>query len=177
MTTGRADTGLDLKFGTYAEGREWIGRTLPPRTCEDVVNESQIKYFCSLVGDASPNYWDADWAREHWGGILSPPGMLFVWSMPLPSRPNGETRPPTVSTQIPLPGDTVINVSTDSRFLAPIRVGDRLTFDETVVDVSPEKRTQIGAGHFITTELTYRNQRGESVAVHRNVLFRYLSTP
>jgi acyl dehydratase len=97
--------------------------------------------------------------------------------MPLPSRPVGETRPPTVSTQVPLPGDTVINVSTDSRFLAPILAGDRLTFVETVIDVSPEKRTQLGTGHFITTEVTYRNQRGETVAVHRNVIFRYLSAP
>jgi len=177
MTAARADTGLDLKFGTYAEGREWIGRKMPVRRCEDAVNEAQLKYFCALVGDASPSYWDADFARAAWGGILSPPGMLFVWSMPLPSRPIGEHRPPTVSTQIPLPGDTVINVSTDSRFLAPILVGDRLTFQETVVDVSPEKRTQLGAGHFITTELEYRNQRDEVVAVHRNVLFRYLSTP
>ena len=177
MTTPRADTGLELKFGAYDEGREWIGRKMPVRPCEDTVNESQIKYFCALVGDANPSYWDADYAQKEWGGMLSPPGMLFVWSMPLPSRPNAEPRPPTVSTQIPLPGDTVINVSTDSRFLAPILVGDRLTFQETVVDVSPEKRTQLGAGHFITTELEYRNQKGELVAVHRNVLFRYLSTP
>jgi acyl dehydratase len=70
----------------------------------------------------------------------------------------------------------VINVSTDSRFFRPVLVGDRLTFVEQVVDVSPEKKTQIGRGHFITTELTYRNRAGEMVAVHRNVLFRYLST-
>ena len=173
----RADTGLSLKFGTYDEARGWIGRKMPVRTCEDAANEAQIKYFCSLVGDGNPSYWDADWARERWGGTLSPPGMLFVWSMSLPWRPTGKTPPPTVSTQVPLPGDTIINVSTDSRFLRPIVAGDRLTFVEEVVDVTPEKTTQLGPGHFITTELTYRNQRDEVVAVHRNVMLRYRSLP
>jgi acyl dehydratase len=172
----RADTGLALKYGKYEKAHAWIGRETAPRPCEDEVEHSQIKYFCSLVEDGNPSYWNEDWAREHWGGILSPPGMLFIWSMPLLWRPGGESRPPTIATQIPLPGDTVINVSTDSRFFRPVLVGDRLTFVEQVVDVSPEKKTQIGRGHFITTELTYRNRAGEVVAVHRNVLFRYLAT-
>jgi acyl dehydratase len=171
----RAETGLQLKYGSYEEARAWIGRSFDPRPCEDEINHAEIKYFCSLVEDGSPNYWDEQAARREWGGILSPPGMLFVWSMPLRWRADGATWPPTIATQVPLPGDTVINVSTDSEFFLPILVGDRLSFAETVVDVSPEKRTQIGAGHFITTEVTYRNQRGEVVAVHRNVLFRFLA--
>jgi acyl dehydratase len=172
----RADTGLDLKYGTFEEARAWIGSETPLRACEDEIERSQIKYFCSLVEDGNRSYWDEDWAREQWGGILAPPGMLFVWSMPLLWRPGGERRPPTIATQIPLPGDTVINVSTDSRFLRPVLAGDRLSFVEQVIDVSAEKKTQLGAGHFITTEITYRNRAGEIVAVHRNVLFRYLST-
>lgn len=171
----RADTGLELKYGSYEEARDWIGRSFGPRSCEDEVNHAEIKYFCSLVEDGNPNYWDEEIARQNWGGILSPPGMLFIWSMPLRWRPGGAARPPTVATQVPLPGDTIINVSTDSEFFLPILVGDSLSFEENVVDVSPEKRTQIGNGHFITTELTYRNQQGEVVAVHRNVLFRFLA--
>ncbi|MBI2964478.1 MAG: MaoC family dehydratase N-terminal domain-containing protein [Deltaproteobacteria bacterium] len=171
------DTGLHLQYGSFEEARAWIGSETPPRDCEDEIERSQIKYFCSLVEDGNPSYWDEEWARAHWGGILAPPGLLFVWSMPLLWRPGGEMRPPTIATQIPLPGDTVINVSTDSRFLRPVLAGDRLSFVERVIDVSAEKKTQLGAGHFITTEITYRNHRGEVVGVHRNVLFRYRSTP
>jgi acyl dehydratase len=168
---------FDLPVGTYEEARAWIGRSSGFRLCEDEVNHASIKYFCSLVEDANPAYWDETWAREHWGGILSPPGMLFVWSMPLPWRPGGARGPATLATQVPLPGDTVINVSTDSEFLHPVRVGDRLGFEERVVEVSPEKRTSLGPGHFVTTEFEYRNQAGRVVALHRNVLFRFRADP
>ena len=39
--------------------------------------------------------------------------------------------------------------------------------------MSPEKQTQLGPGHFVTTLATFRNQAGEIVATNRNVLFRY----
>lgn len=172
MTT-QIDTGLGLSFGTADDGRAWIGRVSPRRPCEDVVNHAQIKYFCSLVRDATPWYWDEAAATARYGGIVSPPGMLFVWSMPLPWQPDGAAPPPTLATRIPLPGDTLINVTTDSEFLAPVIVGDRLWFDEEVTEVSDQKRTALGAGHFMTTTGRYRNQRDELVATNRNVMFRY----
>jgi acyl dehydratase len=99
--------------------------------------------------------------------------MLFVWSMPPLWRPDALEYPPTVSTQAPLPGNTIINVSTESEFLAPILVGDHLSVEEAVADVTPRKQTALGSGHFIASDVTYRNQRGETVARHQNVLFRY----
>lgn len=168
------ETGLNLRYGSYDEARTWIGRKLGPRWCEDEVNWPAIKYFCSLVGDGNPSYWDEQWAGRNHGGILSPPGLLFVWSMALPWRPDkSPARKSMLVTQVPLPGDTIINVSTESEFLKPIRVGDRLAVEEEVVNVTPEKHTRLGTGHFITTRLVYRNQNGETVALHANVLFRF----
>jgi len=57
-----------------------------------------------------------------------------------------------------------------------VLVGDRLMLDETIADVSPAKTTGLGRGHFITTAMVYRNQHGDEVARHRNVLFRYSVT-
>jgi acyl dehydratase len=167
------ETGLGLVYGSGEERPSWIGRRLGPRACEDEVNWPAIKHFCALVRDGNPLYWDEAMARSRFGAIPSPPGMLFVWSMPPLWRPQGIDYPPTLSTQVPLPGNTIINVVTESEFLAPILVGDRLSLEETVSDVSPEKRTALGRGHFVTTETLYRNQRDEVVARHRNVLFRY----
>ena len=167
------ETGLALVYGEEAEGRSWIGRKLPPRACEDEVNWPAIKHFCALIGDRNPLYWDEAFARALFGAVPSPPGMLFVWSMPPLWRPDALGYPPTVSTQVPLPGNTIINVSTQSEFLAPILVGDRLSVEEAVADVTPRKQTALGAGHFITSDVTYCNQRGEMIARHQNVMFRY----
>jgi acyl dehydratase len=167
------ETGLALVYGSGDEARSWIGRRLGPRPCEDEVNWPAIKHFCALVRDRNPLYWNEALARARFGAIPSPPGMLFVWSMPPLWRPSGIDYPPTLATQVPLPGNTIINVSTKSEFLAAILVGDRLSIEETVSDVSPEKRTVLGRGHFVSTDVLYRNQRGEMVARHENVLFRY----
>ncbi len=167
------ETGLGLVYGDEAEGRSWIGRKLPPRACEDEVNWPAIKHFCALVGDRNPLYWDEAFASARFGRIPSPPGMLFVWSMPPLWRPDAVAYPPTVSTQVPLPGNTIINVSTQTEFLAPILVGDRLSVEEAVAEVTPRKQTALGAGHFVATDVIYRNQRDETVARHGNVMFRY----
>ncbi len=167
------DIAIRLAFGSYEEAKAWIGRRSAIQFCEDEVNWPQIKYFCSLVRDGNPNYWDEDEARGRYGAIISPPGMLMVWSMPARWRPDGVPEQPLLATQVPLPGDTLINVSTETEFLRPMKVGDRLNVEEEVLDISPEKRTRLGVGHFVVTMGTYRNQRGELIARHRNVLFRF----
>jgi hypothetical protein len=41
------------------------------------------------------------------------------------------------------------------------------------VQISEEKDTRLGIGHFLTTEAEFVNQKGERVAVQTNQLFRY----
>jgi acyl dehydratase len=169
----KTDTFLPIRFGTYEEARAWIGRKTEVRACDDEVNSQAIKYFCALVQDTNPNYWNPDEAQRRYGAIISPPGMLMVWLMPLPWRPEGKVEDAVIATMVPLPGDTLINVSTDSEYFIPMKVGDRLTVQEEVVDITPEKNTGLGQGHFITTLATVRNQNAEVVATNRNVMFRF----
>lgn len=166
-------TGLALRFGPYEEAKRMIGTKTEVRFAEVEVNWPMIKYYCALTEDANPSYWDPDFASRQWGGIVAPPGMLMTWSMPIQWRPGGVDPAPLLATQVPLPGETLINVSTESEYYRPIRVGEHLNFVEELVDVTKEKKTRLGVGHFITTVTTYRNQRGEVVAKNTNVLFRY----
>lgn len=175
--SGKTDTFLSIRVGTYEQARTWIGRKTEVRPCEDEVNWQAIKYFCALVQDANPNYWNPDEARRRHGAIISPPGMLMTWLIPLPWRPEGRAQDWELATMVPLPGDTLINVSTDSEFFLPMKVGDHLSGQNEVVNVTPEKNTGLGRGHFITTLVTVRNQNGEVVATHRNVMFRYSAVP
>ena len=163
-----------MRYGTYDEARAWIGRTTGKISCEADVNWSQVKSFCAMVRDGNPSYWDEGWATRTHGSLLAPPATLMVWSMPLPWRPgNQPARGPIYAAEVPLPGDTLINVSTDTQFHLPIRVGDRLFVEDEVISVSPQKRTGLGMGHFVTTRATYWNQRDEKIATHENVLLRF----
>lgn len=163
----------ELAFGTYEDALRMVGARSEPRTAATPVSGARIQLFAAMVQDANRAYWDAEFARERWGGLLAPPGLLMGWLIPPPWLPQG--RPPAASVvlRVPLPGTTFINAANDVEFLLPIVEGDLLTVVEEMVSVSPEKRTRLGVGHFVETLETYRRQDGAVVATSRNTLFRF----
>ena len=174
MATEQEDrTGLNLVRGSYEEGQKMIGAKGDVVFSEVEVNWPMIKYYCALTEDGNPSYWDPDWAEQQWGSIISPPGMLMAWTMPIQWKPGGVASVPMLATQVPLPGETLINVATEAEYFRPIHVGDQINVVDEVVEITPEKRTRLGVGHFITTLATYRNQRGEIVATNKNQMFRF----
>jgi acyl dehydratase len=173
MTAAEDRTGMGVARGTYADAKQMIGHRSDVQFAEIEVNWPMIKYFCALTEDGNPSYWDTGFAAQQWGGIIAPPGMLMAWLMPIQWRPGGGSGAPLIATQVPLPGETLINVSTETEYLIPIQAGDHLNMVDEVVDITPEKKTRLGTGHFITTLATYRNQRGQVVAKNTNVMFRY----
>ena len=174
MATATAHQGAPhFTMGTYEEGLKMIGAKSEVRYSESEINWPMIKYYCALVEDANPSFWDSEFARSQWGGLIAPPGMLQVWLSRIQWKPGGVTPSPSLADSIPLPGDTLINVSTEAEFLRPMRIGDQLSVVDEVMAISPEKTTRLGTGHFVTTVATYRNQRGEVVARNTNQLFRF----
>jgi acyl dehydratase len=166
-----------LAVGTYEDARALVGRLQRVSVASGPVNPAMIKYFASAAEDSNPGYWDTEFASEVWGGVISPPSMLVHWLLPPPWSPGepsgGHLVPQILSTEVPLPGDTVINISADYTYHRPVRVGDLLRMVEELVDVSAEKTTQLGTGHFITTTATFSTQDDEMVATQTNVLFRF----
>jgi acyl dehydratase len=138
-----------------------------------VVSAARIQLFASMVRDPNRSYWDAEYARKNWGGLLAPPALLMGWLIPPPWLPMGEPRVASIALRVPLPGTTFVNAANDAEFPLPIVEGDRLSVVEEVVSVSPEKQTRLGAGHFIETLETYTRQDGAVVARNRNTLFRF----
>ncbi len=166
-------TGYRVPIGTYQDAVAMVGRRTDVRFGQVAVNEAMIRHYCAMIEDGNPGYWDEEFARPQWGAVVSPPGLLTTWVMPLVWAPGAGEPEPMLPAQVPLPGDSFINVENDTEFMLPVRVGDRLNAVEELVDVSAEKRTRLGRGHFVTTEATYRRQDGAVVAVSRNVLFRF----
>lgn len=163
-----------LKFGTYEEAKKLIGAKGPTVKGRTPINRPMIELFNAAAENGNPCYWDGEYAKARFGGILMPPAMLMTTQMApnwIPDQFKGAEPPARI--EIPLPGDTVINVSTETEFLKPIVEGDLISYQEELLDISPEKKTRLGVGHFITTANNYHNQRGELVAINKNTLYRY----
>lgn len=162
-----------LAFGSYDDALRMVGAAGEPRTATAAVSAARIQLFAAMVHDGNRSYWDAEFARRQWGGLLAPPGLLMGWLVPPPWRPGGRVTPASIALRVPLPGSTFINAANECEFFQPIVEGDTLTVVEELVSVSPEKRTRLGVGHFVQTLETYRRQDGTVVATNRNTLFRF----
>lgn len=162
-----------LTFGTYTDALKLVGQAGAKTVAEFSVTWEAIKVYCALVEDANPSYWDENYARRQWGGIVAPPGLLLSWCMALEWHPTKERKHYIMALRVPLPGDTLINVATSTEFDRHLYLGDRVSVQDRLVQISEEKDTRLGIGHFLTTEAEFLDQDGARVAVQTNQLFRY----
>jgi acyl dehydratase len=169
------DLSYQLAFGTYEDALQMVGAASEPRTAATAVSGARIQLFAAMVHDGNRSYWDVDYARQRWGGLLAPPALLMGWLIPPPWQPpqQASTRPTGLVLRVPLPGTTFINAANDVEFLEPIVEGDLLTVVEELVSVSPAEMKRRGVGHFVETLETFRRQDGTVVARNRNTLFRF----
>ncbi|MFZ5653060.1 MAG: FAS1-like dehydratase domain-containing protein [Pseudomonadota bacterium] len=168
-----AQAPFPLTFGTYEEALKLVGQAGEKTVAEFSVTHEAIKVYCSLVEDANASYWDERYARRRWGGIVAPPGLLLSWCMALQWHPHKARSHYIMALRVPLPGDTLINVATTTEFDRHLYLGDRVSVQDRLVQISAEKNTRLGIGHFLTTEAEFVNQNGERVALQTNQLFRY----
>lgn len=174
MTRAPQRSDVGTAHGSYEQAREWIGRRGPTRLTDVAVDESRCKTFAALSEDGNPAYWDRQWATEQFGAPLAPSGMTMSLIMSLPWKPGGvPASAPSLAVEVPLPGQTFINVETDCEFFRPIRWGDHLSVYEEIIDIGPEKTTRLGRGHFVTTCMNLLDAQGQRVARLTNVLYRY----
>lgn len=149
------------------EARAWVGKPANrASTAPDPVNLPMIRRWCTAMGETNPIYTDEAAARaQGHPGIVAPPAMLDVWAM-APYRPGGRTADENMEVlnlfdAAGYTGVVATNVKQDyARYL---RIGDIVTSTPVVADVSDEKRTGLGTGHFVTLAHEFTNQDGESL--------------
>jgi hypothetical protein len=159
--------------GTYEEGLASLGRRSAVNFGSHPVSEVRIAQYCALLEDANPCFWDSTVSVRLWGRPVAPPAMLQTWAMPLPWLPGREVVLDYMLMKLPLPGTTIINVSTDTVYHRPIYVGETLNAWDVATEISEEKTTRLGTGHFVTTVATYQNETGDKIATSTNVHFRF----
>ena len=151
----------------------FVGRSGATRQAQDEVNVPMIRHWVEAMGDVNPVYLDEPAARASGrDGIVAPPTMLQAWTMrgyAASQRPSGAADAlAELWDALSADGFTsVVATDCEQEYLRELVPGDRLTVTETIDAISPEKRTGLGVGHFVTTELTYRDADGEIVGVQR----------
>ncbi|AHE55088.1 bifunctional MaoC family dehydratase N-terminal/OB-fold nucleic acid binding domain-containing protein [Sphingomonas sanxanigenens] len=139
--------------------RGWIGKPATrPATARDAVNLPMIRRWCEAMGETNPIYLDEDAARAAGHpGIVAPPAMLDVWAM-APYRPGGRTAEEGMAV-LSLFDDAgytgVVATNVRQEYRRYLRLGDVVTSTPVVADVSDEKRTGLGIGHFVTLDFAF----------------------
>jgi uncharacterized OB-fold protein/acyl dehydratase len=148
--------------------RTFVGTEIGPAAVgPDLVNVPMIRHWCEILGDANPVYTDAEVAaRSVHGGLVAPPTMLQVWTMP--GARSGEAtadRQQALHALLTAHGyASVVATNCEQGYDRYLRPGDRVLATTVIEAISPEKSTGLGTGRFIDTRTTYRDAAGERVA-------------
>ncbi|WP_406734786.1 MaoC family dehydratase N-terminal domain-containing protein [Streptomyces sp. NBC_01108] len=154
--------------------RAFVGRELKPLAPgQDPVNRPMIRHWAEAMGDDNPVYVDDEAARATGrAGVVAPASMVQAWTMrgyAATTAPPGAYSGFDELVELLHAGGYTSVVATDSEleFLRELEPGDHVGVQEVVESISPEKRTGLGVGRFVTTVKTYRDQDGQPVATQR----------
>lgn len=153
-----------------------------PAVAPDPVNQPMIRHWAYALEDMNRVYLDEEFAAQsRFGGIVSPPVMLQSWTM-APPKLAGIAERGGVPIEIRDNPMAFIEeagftgtVATNSEFEIERypRLGDLLTATTVIEEVSDEKQTALGTGHFVTWVTTYRDEQGEVVGRQRFRVLRF----
>jgi uncharacterized protein len=167
-----APTEQDPAF--LAEARSRIGTAGRPQVARHPVNAPAIADWCDAMGDDNPVYTDeAAAAASIHGGIVAPPVTLDIWDRGglKQTRSTDDPQAQTIKTLESRGFTSVVAVNSELEVVRYLRPGDVLQKVLSLEDVSDEKATGLGVGHFVTTRQRYTTTSGEHVG---DVLFRIL---
>jgi len=150
--------------------RTYVGRPIgPPAVGRDPVNEPMIRQWCDAMGETHPAYLDASAAKKtvH-GEIKAPPTMLQAWVMEGWPMHEGYDEPKNEQHRLHkfLADDGytgVLGTNTEENYTRYLRLGEQVTAETVIAEISEEKATGVGTGYFITTRTRFTNEKGEEL--------------
>lgn len=149
------------------EMRATIGKESEPTTLE--VDKTSVRMFARSVGYTDPVYYDEEAAKAAgYRSLPAPPGYLGTPVF----DPNRRAVRPQGMLEPSRPLKRVLNGGTDVEYLADICAGDVLTSTSAVSSIE-ERQGRLGEMLITTTKTTYRNERGEVVAIMTGTGIRY----
>jgi hypothetical protein len=154
-----------------AELKAFEGQAVGPRLVgPDPVNAPMIRHWCDAMGDELAVYADEEAAAASvHGGVIAPPTMLQAWVMIGLRRPSdGGHRYTELLSLLDRNGySSVVATNCEQEYLRELRPGDRVSVTSVIEHISEEKRTALGAGHFVTSVMHFHDQHGDPVGTQR----------
>jgi hypothetical protein len=163
------DTTSDILRGL----RSRIGERAPLNAARDEVNQFMIRRWCDVMGETNPAYTDPVWAeRSVFGGVVAPPAMMDVFDKPglLFRRDVDNPQGAALAGLESIGCTSTVAVNSELEYDRYLRLGDLVHSTIELEDISDEKRTGLGTGHFVTSR--YRYFAGDDQV--GSVLFRVL---
>jgi acyl dehydratase len=166
-----------------------VGKPLDARgvvVAPDPVNVPMIRHWVDALNDQNPAYDEARAGETRYGAVVAPPAMLQTWTMARPVIEGIAERggsPMEWDPDRPLPklaaaGYTgTLATNTVLRFDRYLRLGDVISTEAVLADVSEQKHTGLGRGYFVTWSSSYRDQHGESVGSQDFTVFKFAPGP
>lgn len=181
MSAAETELQADEKAAFLERLRSFVGTPArPPWEAPDPVNEAMIRQFCEVMGDTNPAFTDEEFASTSvHRGLVAPPVMQDVWVMRgfiERAEPGGRDQGQASLLAVLEEGGftSIVATNSDQEFFRYLRPGDWLTAHRTIEDVSEEKKTALGPGHFFTVKTSYVDQDGEEVGVQHFRMLVYL---
>lgn len=136
-----------------------IGKTGKPFTVP--IEWSKVREFARAIRDPNPIWFEPELAKKECGGIPVPPTFLQAASFWMDS----DSMPP-----MPFDLRRILHGEQEFELFKPILVGDVLTGTSRVSDLYEREGGRGGKMTFMVTEIEYKNQKGEKVAIARATL-------
>lgn len=176
-----ADSDREGKAPIEEATKPYLNKWGPYRLSRDEVTDTKIRYFCEVVEDGNPVYWDPDFAKTtRFGRVIAPPQSLFSMNFPAWWTPDFVQKRTEQDAAQYSEGATEVEgfevhritdeygytVNTvagqEAEYVAPFGPGDgRIKSRSMTVNVSSEKQTRPGKGVFITSVTEYRTEHGD----------------
>ena len=117
--------------------------------------------FCSSIEDGNKIYWDERAAECHTEDLIAHPAMLPSWVHDFEWHPQRKKVQPMelhfhLKNILNLPLGIVTEV--DIEYYLPIKDGDAISANQTLLSVSELVKTKLGEGRYWVIEVKYFNQ-------------------
>ncbi len=136
-----------------------IGKTGKPFTVP--IEWSKVREFARAIRDPNPVWFNLELAKKECNGIPVPPTFLQTaafWQ-------DSESMPPM---QFDI--RRILHGEQEFELFKPILVGDVLTGTAKVAEIYEREGGRGGKMTFMVTEIEYKNQKGEKIAITRSTL-------
>jgi len=138
------------------------------------IGKVAIRRFAAVVSDYNPLYWDEEYSKKvPYGEMIAPPTLVFEMTYDVRGETSEDGSHQGRQTRFE-PLIHLQRVGNEYEIFQPLRPKDIITFKRRILEVK-EKQGKTGKWVFVSSEITYTNQREELLGIDKEILASQLS--